>query len=88
MRPQLVGFWDPAGLTADGSVKNFACRRQIYFKHGRVSMLAAIGFITPELAGKLPGYLLPFAGLQFAGVPNGQGDISPGTAAGFDHAAG
>jgi hypothetical protein len=51
-----VGFWDPAGFTADGSVQNFARRRQTEIKHGRISMLAAMGYITPELTGKLPGF--------------------------------
>ena len=35
-----VGFWDPAGFTADGSTENFARRRQTELKHGRISMLA------------------------------------------------
>ena len=39
-----VGFWDPAGFTADGSVENFARRRQTELKHGRVSMLATMGW--------------------------------------------
>ena len=34
-----VGFWDPAGFTADGSTENFARRRQTELKHGRISML-------------------------------------------------
>merc|ERR1719427_1626535 len=54
-----VGFWDPAGFTADGSAENFARRRQTELKHGRVSMLATMGYITPEITGKLPGYLSP-----------------------------
>ena len=36
-----VGFWDPAGFTADGSTENFARRRQTELKHGRISMLDA-----------------------------------------------
>ena len=43
-----VGFWDPAGFTADGSVENFKRRRQTELKHGRISMLATMGYITPE----------------------------------------
>merc|ERR1719272_2712774 len=34
--------------------------------NGRLSMLAAMGYITPELTGKLPGYLSPSMGLKFA----------------------
>jgi len=70
-----VGFWDPAGFTADGSVENFARRRQTELKHGRVSMLATMGYITPEITGKLPGYLSPSAGLKFADGPNGPESI-------------
>merc|ERR1711937_145068 len=71
-----VGFWDPAGFTADGSVENFARRRQTEIKYGRVSMLATMGYITPEITGKLPGYLSPSGGLKFADIPNGLGAIS------------
>ncbi|CAK0906954.1 unnamed protein product [Prorocentrum cordatum] len=78
-----VGFWDPAGFTADGSTENFARRRQTELKHGRVSMLATMGYITPELTGKLPGYLSPSAGLKFADIPNGLGAISKVPAAGW-----
>merc|ERR1711959_415572 len=71
-----VGFWDPAGFTADGSTENFARRRQTELKHGRISMLATMGYITPEITGKLPGYLSPSGGLKFADIPNGLGAIS------------
>ena len=46
-----VGFWDPAGLSSDGSVENFKRRRQTELKHGRISMLATMGYITPEITG-------------------------------------
>merc|ERR1719156_277307 len=78
-----VGFWDPAGFTADGSAENFARRRQTELKHGRVSMLATMGYITPEITGKLPGYLSPSAGLKFADIPNGLAAISKVPAAGW-----
>merc|ERR1719291_1204457 len=78
-----VGFWDPAGLSADGSTENFARRRQTEIKHGRVSMLATMGYITPEITGKLPGYLSPSTGLKFEDIPNGLGAISKVPAAGW-----
>ncbi|CAK9099696.1 Caroteno-chlorophyll a-c-binding protein (Fragment), partial [Durusdinium trenchii] len=78
-----VGFWDPAGFTADGSVENFKRRRQTELKHGRISMLATMGYITPEITGKLPGYLSPSAGLKFADVPNGLAAVSKVPAAGW-----
>merc|ERR1712183_1118458 len=78
-----VGLWDPAGFTADGNVENFARRRQTELKHGRVSMLATMGYITPEITGKFPGYLSPSAGLKFADVPNGLAALSKVPAAGW-----
>merc|ERR1711912_86352 len=71
-----VGFWDPVGFTADGDVENFARRRQTELKHGRIAMLATMGYITPEVAGKFPGYLSPSAGLQFQDIPNGLAALS------------
>ncbi|CAK0853233.1 unnamed protein product [Prorocentrum cordatum] len=78
-----MGFWDPAGFTFDGSVENFARRRQTELKHGRVSMLATMGYITPEVSGKFPGYLSPSSELKFADIPNGLGAISKVPAAGW-----
>eukprot|EP00434_Breviolum_minutum_P007042 symbB.v1.2.006213.t1/scaffold355.1/size243294/23 len=71
-----VGFWDPAGLSKDGDVETFQRRRSVELKHGRIAMLATMGYITPEIAGKFPGYLSPSAGLKFADVPNGLAAIS------------
>ena len=43
-----LGFWDPLGFTADGDVNFFERRRQSEIKHGRIAMLATMGYITPE----------------------------------------
>ena len=71
-----VGFWDPLGFTADGDVAAFRRRRSVELKHGRIAMLATMGYITPEVAGKFPGFLSPSAGLKFADIPNGLAAIS------------
>merc|ERR1711933_497994 len=71
-----VGFWDPVGFTKDGSTENFKRRRATEIKHGRVSMLACMGYMTPEITGKLPGYLSPSMKIQFADIPNGLGAFS------------
>merc|ERR1712060_458424 len=71
-----VGFWDPVGYTADGSVENFNRRRQTELKHGRIAMLATMGYITPEITGKFPGYLSYSGKIAFADVPNGLAAIS------------
>jgi len=78
-----VGFWDPAGWTEDGSIENYKRRRQTEIKHGRIAMLATMGYITPELYGKFPGFLSPSLGIKFADVPLGLGAISKVPAAGW-----
>merc|ERR1719210_55108 len=78
-----VGFWDPLGFTKDGSEENFKRRRATEIKHGRVSMLACMGYITPEITGKLPGELSPSMGLKFADIPNGLGAVSKVPTAGW-----
>jgi len=78
-----LGFWDPIGYTADGNAENFKRRRQTELKHGRISMLATMGYITPELTGKFPGYLSPSMGLKFADIPNGLAALSKVPAIGW-----
>jgi hypothetical protein len=66
-----VGFWDPLGFTADGDGLAFKRRRHVELKHGRISMLATMGYITPEITGKFPGYLSTSLGLKFSDIPSG-----------------
>merc|ERR1719321_2405463 len=78
-----VGFWDPLGFTADGDVSAFKRRRSVELKHGRICMMACMGYITPEITGKIPGYLSPSAGLKFSDIPNGLGAVSKVPALGW-----
>merc|ERR1712073_18153 len=78
-----VGFWDPLGFTNDGDEASYKRRRSVEIKHGRICMLATMGYITPEITGKLPGYLSPSSGLKFEDIPNGLGAISKVPAAGW-----
>merc|ERR1712117_773891 len=78
-----VGFWDPLGLSADGDAATFLRRRESELKHGRISMLATMGYITPELTGKFPGMLSKSEGVSFADIPNGLGAISKVPALGW-----
>jgi len=64
-----VGYWDPLGLARDGNAENFKRRRASEIKHGRIAMLAAMGYITPELGIRLPGEFQP--GLAYTEIPNG-----------------
>merc|ERR1711974_587177 len=69
-----LGFWDPLGLSVykdDAiAVQQFTRRRAIELQHGRVSMIACIGYMVPEFF-KWPGYLSPSQGLAFEDIPNG-----------------
>ncbi|CAE7610866.1 FCPA [Symbiodinium natans] len=77
------GFWDPIGFTADGDVDAFKRRRATELKHGRIAMLATMGYMTPEITGKFPGYLSPSMDIKFADVPNGLAAISKVPVAGW-----
>merc|ERR1740122_945430 len=78
-----VGFWDPLGFTKDGDEASFKRRRSVEIKHGRICMLATMGYITPELTGKFPGYLSPSQELRFDDIPNGLAAISKVPGAGW-----
>jgi len=78
-----VGVWDPVGFTTDGNVQDVKRRCQTELKHGRVAMLVTMGCITPEITGKLPGYLSPSMGFKFADIPNGLAAISKVPSAGW-----
>merc|ERR1719204_422437 len=77
-----VGFWDPAGLAKDGDAEMFKRRRVTEIKHGRVSMIACLGYIVPEYV-KFPGYCSPSTGLAFADIPNGLAALSKVPGAGL-----
>jgi len=70
-----VGFWDPLGFSSDGDAAAFKRRRTVEIKHGRISMYACIGYMTPEYF-KFPGYLSPSQDLMFKDVPNGLAALS------------
>jgi hypothetical protein len=65
-----VGFWDPLGFTVGGDAASFRRRRYVELKHGRVAMIACLGYIVPEYS-KFDGYLSPSLNLKFSDVPTG-----------------
>jgi len=65
-----VGYWDPLGLARDGDADVFYRRRCTEIKHGRVSMIASIGYIVPEYF-KWDGYESNYLKLQFKDIPSG-----------------
>merc|ERR1719343_952319 len=81
-----LGFWDPLGLSKydDPAIATaqFKRRRVIEIQHGRVAMLACIGYIVPEYF-RWPGEISPYAGIKFTDIPNGFGALSTVPGAGW-----
>merc|ERR1712021_207229 len=50
-----LGLWDPLQLIADGNEAKFNALRERELKHGRVSMLAVVGYLTTYAGIRLPG---------------------------------
>jgi hypothetical protein len=65
-----LGFFDPLGMVADGDQEKFDRLRYVEIKHGRISMLAVVGYLVAEAGIRLPGNV-DYSGLTFADVPNG-----------------
>jgi hypothetical protein len=76
------GFWDPAGMCKDGDAETFKRRRETEIKHGRVSMIACIGYMLPEYY-KFPGFCSKEMGLAFKDIPNGLAALSKVPGAGW-----
>lgn len=70
-----LGYWDPLGLSkpneqGDVDEELFFRRRVAEIKHGRVAMLACVGYIVPYFS-KFPGSLTLDGSVPFADVPLG-----------------
>jgi hypothetical protein len=65
-----LGFWDPLRLVADGDQEKFDRLRAVELKHGRIAMLAVVGWLVQEAGIRLPGDI-NLSGLAFEDIPNG-----------------
>ena len=65
-----LGFFDPLGLVSDGDQEKFDRLRYVELKHGRISMLAVVGYLVAEAGVRLPGDI-DYHGTSFASIPNG-----------------
>jgi len=77
-----LGFWDPLGYCEGITEMDFKKLRSSEIKHGRLAMMATIGFITPFYS-KLPGYLSLSKDIKFEDIPVGITAISKVPAAGW-----
>lgn len=50
-----LGVFDPLKLIADGNVERFNLLREREIKHGRVAMLAVVGYLTTAAGIRFPG---------------------------------
>jgi hypothetical protein len=67
-----AGFWDPLGLSDGISQEQFDRYREVEQKHGRIAMIATIGYVFPEKIGTFGDLKLSFSeGVKFSDVPNG-----------------
>lgn len=75
---QPTGYFDPLGLATSEEI--FDSYRVVEKKHGRVAMLAVIGYVVPEFF-RFSGDIAP--GLKFADIPNGVAAINAVPALGW-----
>eukprot|EP00980_Cylindrotheca_fusiformis_P002736 scaffold634_cov97-Cylindrotheca_fusiformis.AAC.3 len=50
-----LGLWDPLKLISDGNQAKFDALREREIKHGRVAMLAVVGYLTTAAGIRFPG---------------------------------
>jgi Chlorophyll A-B binding protein len=79
---QPLGFWDPLGLLDGKDQARFERLRYVEIKHGRIAMLAVVGYITTEFGYRLPG-AIDSAGDTFESIPAGFASLSAMPAAGL-----
>merc|ERR1711957_1070050 len=77
-----LGFYDPLDLVGDGDQEKFDRLRYVEIKHGRISMLAVVGYLVTEAGVRLPGSI-DTAGTKFADIPSGFDAISAIPSAGL-----
>ena len=70
-----LGFFDPLGLVADGNEAKFDRLRYVELKHGRISMLAVVGYLIEQAGIRLPG-AISYDGTQFSDIPDGFAALS------------
>ena len=65
-----AGFWDPIGISDGISPEQFQRYRNVEQKHGRIAMIATIGYVVPEKFGTF-GDIKLGGDVKFSDVPNG-----------------
>jgi len=77
-----LGFYDPLGLVADGDEAKFDRLRYTELKHGRVAMLANVGYLIGKSGLCFPGNIA-LDGTKFSDVGGGFDALANIPAGGF-----
>merc|ERR1719148_651261 len=77
-----LGFWDPLGLVSDGDQAKFDRLRYVELKHGRIAMLANVGYLVGASGLTFPGNIA-LDGTKFSDVGPGFDALSTIPAGGF-----
>ena len=77
-----LGFYDPLGLLKKKKTKKNTQHRYVELMHGRIAMLAVVGYIATACGNRLPGDLT-LSGVKFADVPSGFAALANIPAAGL-----
>jgi hypothetical protein len=78
-----LGFYDPLGmLNGPDAEAKFERLRYVEIKHGRVSMLAVVGFLVEYAGVRLPGDI-DLSGTSFADIPAGAAALKAVPAGGW-----
>merc|ERR1719261_1880299 len=59
-----AGYWDPIGIADNISPEQFDRYREVEQKHGRIAMIAVVGYCVPN-------YIGTFGDVKLSDVPNG-----------------
>jgi hypothetical protein len=65
-----LGFFDPLNLMEEADQERFDKLRAVELKHGRICMLAVVGYLTTMAGVRLPGNI-SYDGTKFADIPAG-----------------
>eukprot|EP00522_Entomoneis_paludosa_P014825 CAMPEP_0172451272 /NCGR_PEP_ID=MMETSP1065-20121228/9376_1 /TAXON_ID=265537 /ORGANISM="Amphiprora paludosa, Strain CCMP125" /LENGTH=243 /DNA_ID=CAMNT_0013203207 /DNA_START=103 /DNA_END=834 /DNA_ORIENTATION=+ len=63
-----LGFFDPLGILEGANASKFNRLRYVEIKHGRISMLAVVGYLVTQAGIRLPGDI---SGIPYDAIPGG-----------------
>jgi hypothetical protein len=65
-----LGYFDPLGLTTNGDQARFDRLRYVELKHGRIAMMAVVGYLSTAAGNRFDG-IISYDGTKYADLPGG-----------------